>query len=396
MIKYIIMDITEVKDEFVKKSKDNLLKMRETLDDNETKMKISCGVISRICFVLEILCFVIAAYGFITMFLLLFPGASELVRFTSAISSFTMTIFLPLNYWIHDIGVYISETQMILLSHLSFGVVFIILGVGLHSIMSIFLLISKNSKPFDAVVIKKLRNLSLFSLVCGIIQPIFLLFSLLFFAITYIFKYGSVIQQKSDNLINDQERIIFALAEMSENKSGQTGQHIKRVSEYAKVLAEGLNLSRAKVEEIRLASVWHDIGKLLIDSAILEKPGRLTDEEFAVMKKHVVYGDELLEGLEGSVFETARLIARDHHERIDGKGYANALSGDAVSLEGRIVAVADVFDALTSRRSYKEAWDITDAYNEIVKNSGTQFDGKVVEVFKAKFEEIKAIAEKYR
>ena len=155
-------------------------------------------------------------------------------------------------------------------------------------------------------------------------------------------------------------------------------------------------MPKFKVAEIRLASVWHDIGKLMIDSSILEKPGKLTDEEFSVMKRHVVFGDELLRGLEGDVFEIARVIARDHHERIDGRGYAGGKSNGDISLEGRIVAVADVFDALTSKRSYKDAWRIDDAYEEIVKNSGTQFDAQVVEVFKNKFDEIKEVAEKFR
>ncbi|MDE7292704.1 MAG: HD-GYP domain-containing protein, partial [Treponemataceae bacterium] len=245
-------------------------------------------------------------------------------------------------------------------------------------------------------IVKRFRNLSIFSIFCGLIQPVFLIFALFFFAITYIFQYGSVLQQKADNTISDQEKIIFALAEMSENKSGQTGQHIKRVSEYSKILAEGLNLPKFRIEEIRLASVWHDIGKLMIDSSILEKPGKLTDEEFATIKRHVVFGDELLRGLDGEVFEVARVIARDHHERIDGRGYAGGKSSGDISVEGRIVAVADVFDALTSRRSYKDAWNIDDAYNEIVKNSGTQFDAQVVEVFKNRFAEIKEVAEKFR
>ncbi len=389
------MEMNEIKEAITKKSNGALEKIKQTLENNEVKMKISCHIVSRIFFVGEIVMFMAAFYGFAVAIFLALNWTEHFVVMTGALSAFAMNIFMPFNNFLRHID-FMTERQLVLIFHVSLGIFSLMFAFGLHNWFRIFLMISKNTSPFDMAIVRRFRNLSIFSIFCGLIQPVFLIFALLFFAITYIFQYGSVLQRKADNTINDQEKIIFALAEMSENKSGQTGQHIKRVSEYSKILAEGLNLPKFKVDEIRLASVWHDIGKLMIDSSILEKPGKLTDEEFSMMKRHVVFGDELLRGLEGDVFEIARVIARDHHERIDGRGYAGGKSSDDISLEGRIVAVADVFDALTSRRSYKDAWNVDDAYNEIVKNSGTQFDAQVVEVFKDKFDEIKEVAEKFR
>lgn len=389
------MEMNELKETITKKGNVALERIRQTLENNEGKMKISCLIVSRIFLVGEILMFMAATYGFVTAVLIANNWAEKFVVWTGLMSTFAMNVFMPFNNFLRHLD-FITDRQLILIFHVLFGIFSTMFAFGLHNWFRIFSMISKNTSPFDMAIVKRLRNLSIFSIFCGLIQPVFLIFALLFFAITYIFKYGSVLQQKADNTISDQEKIIFALAEMSENKSGQTGQHIKRVSEYSKILAEGLGLPKFRIEEIRLASVWHDIGKLMIDSSILEKPGKLTDEEFATIKRHVVFGDELLRGLDGEVFEIARVIARDHHERIDGRGYAGGKSSDDISVEGRIVAVADVFDALTSRRSYKDAWNIDDAYNEIVKNSGTQFDAQVVEVFKNRFDEIKEVAEKFR
>lgn len=389
------MEMNELKEAITKKSNDALEKIKQTLENNEAKMKISCHIVSRIFFIGEILMFMAASYGFVAAILIALNKMKQFAVFAGAMSTFAMSVFMPFNDFLRRLD-FMTERQLALIFHISLGIFSLMFAFGLHNWFRIFFMISKNTSPFDMAIVKRFQSLSIFSIFCGLIQPVFLIFALLFFAITYIFQYGSVLQRKADNTINDQEKIIFALAEMSENKSGQTGQHIKRVSEYSRILAEGLNLPKFKVAEIRLASVWHDIGKLMIDSSILEKPGKLTDEEFSMMKRHVVFGDELLRGLEGDVFEIARLIARDHHERIDGRGYALGKSNGDISLEGRIVAVADVFDALTSKRSYKDAWRIDDAYEEIVKNSGTQFDAQVVEVFKNKFDEIKEVAEKFR
>ena len=189
--------------------------------------------------------------------------------------------------------------------------------------------------------------------------------------------------------------IILKLTEISEAKSGETGQHVKRVSEYSAVLAEEIGMSSEDVECIRIASMMHDVGKLLIPKEIIEKPGPLTPEEADLMKEHTSYGEELLSQSHGDVLSMARLIANEHHERWDGKGYPMGIKGEAISTYAQIVAVADVYDALTSKRSYKEAWDRSDARTEIVAQRGKQFSPLVVDTFIKCFDRICAIQDEY-
>ncbi|MCR5032214.1 MAG: HD-GYP domain-containing protein [Lachnospiraceae bacterium] len=213
---------------------------------------------------------------------------------------------------------------------------------------------------------------------------------------SYLFDYGAYLQEKAAQTNRIQEEMIVFFAEITENKSGQTGGHIKRVSEYSRVIAEAMDLPEDEVEEIRLASTMHDIGKLIVPAEILDKPGKLTDEEFALIKQHTTYGGELLEDVEGEVMQLSRKIALDHHERVDGKGYPAGKKAQEISLAGKIVAVADVYDALTSRRSYKEPWSEADAREEILKNKGTQFDAAVVEAFDKGYSEILKVKNTYQ
>ena len=208
--------------------------------------------------------------------------------------------------------------------------------------------------------------------------------------LSYLIDYGAYLQNRADETMHVQEQVIVSLAEITENKSGQTGSHVLRVAEYTRILAEELGYPQESIDELRLAATMHDIGKLLVPTEILEKPGRLTDEEYAIIKRHTTDGGRLLENVDGEIMQLSRTIALDHHERWDGRGYARGLDGETISLEGRIVAVADVYDALTSRRSYKEAWDSHEAYDEIVRCAGTQFDPTVVEAFKKRYADIDA------
>lgn len=192
-----------------------------------------------------------------------------------------------------------------------------------------------------------------------------------------------------------QEQVTLAFAEITEAKSGQTGQHVKRVSEYTRVIAEAMGFDKKAVNDMRVASMMHDVGKLLIPPEILEKPGRLTDEEFAIMKEHVNIGENLLHNAPGEIMTMARVIAQQHHEWINGKGYLG-LEGDQIEMPARICAVADVYDALTSARSYKKAWTAEEAYKIITEESGTHFDPAVVEAFKEHFDDIKEVQELYR
>lgn len=254
--------------------------------------------------------------------------------------------------------------------------------------------ITENEKPFRVETARQLRRntfwlvlLIFWNVLAG---AIILLIALL---LSYLIEYGAYLQEKADETTRIQEQVIISLAEITENKSGQTGQHVRRVAEYTRILADELGYPQEQLDAIRLASTMHDIGKLLVPTEILEKPGRLTDEEFAIIKQHTTDGGRLLENVDGDVMRLSRTIAVDHHERWDGGGYAQGKEGDEISFEGRIVAVADVYDALTSRRSYKEAWDDREAYDEIVRCSGTQFDPQVVEAFKNRYDEINAVRE---
>lgn len=252
--------------------------------------------------------------------------------------------------------------------------------------------ITDNEKPFRVETAKQLRHntfwlvlLMAWNVLAG---AIILLVALL---LSYLIEYGAYLQEQADETARIQEQVIISLAEITENKSGQTGQHVRRVAEYTRILADELGYPQEQLDDIRLASTMHDIGKLLVPSEILEKPGRLTDDEFDTIKKHTTDGGRLLENVDGDVMHLSRAIALDHHERWDGNGYAQGKAGEDISFEGRIVAVADVYDALTSRRSYKDAWDDREAYDEIVRCSGAQFDPQVVEAFKRRYDDINAV-----
>ncbi len=256
--------------------------------------------------------------------------------------------------------------------------------------------LAQGGRPFDISAAKTVRAYSWLLLVLALYNPALGLISFaLSMLFSYIMEYGGYIQARADETNRIQEEIIVSFAEITENKSGQTGQHIRRVSEYARVLAEELGLDEESCEKIRIASTMHDIGKLMIPSEILEKPGRLTDEEYSVIKTHTTYGGQLLENVEGEEMQLSRTIALQHHERWDGRGYPRNLANDAISLEGRIVAVADVYDALTSRRSYKQAWDEERAFREIKNGRGTQFDPVVVDAFERAHDKILEVQKKF-
>ncbi|MCM1329075.1 MAG: HD-GYP domain-containing protein, partial [Ruminococcus sp.] len=198
----------------------------------------------------------------------------------------------------------------------------------------------------------------------------------------------------NNNIFKTQEAVILSFAEISESKSHQTGQHVKRVSEYTRIMAACAGYSETQCSKIALAAMMHDIGKLMIPPEILEKPGRLTEEEFKVIKTHVTYGEELLKNSPGEVMSMARKIALQHHERWDGNGYLG-YKGEEIDYISGFVSVADVFDALVSKRSYKEGWAPRDAFSEIVKNKGTQFAPYAVDIFVKCYDDIYATLMQY-
>jgi putative two-component system response regulator len=178
-----------------------------------------------------------------------------------------------------------------------------------------------------------------------------------------------------------QIEVLHRLAQAAELRDDDTGQHTHRVGELAARLAQQLQLEKSKVELIRLAAPLHDVGKIGVSDTILLKPGRLTPEEFETMKKHAVIGGALLAAGQSAFVRTAEIIALSHHERYDGSGYPNGLAGEDIPIEGRILAIVDVFDALTHERPYKSAWSVEEAIAEIKNQSGKHFDPRVVSAF---------------
>jgi putative two-component system response regulator len=189
---------------------------------------------------------------------------------------------------------------------------------------------------------------------------------------------------------------ISRLAAAAEYKDEDTGTHIVRIGRYCSVLARGLGLPDAEVHLLERSSVLHDVGKIGIPDAVLLKPGKLTREEFDVMKQHTVIGAKILEGSVSELIEAGRVIALTHHEKWDGSGYPRGIAGEEIPLWGRICAVADVFDALTSERPYKLAFSNEKALAIINEDSGTHFDPQIVEVFLANWETILQIQNEAR
>lgn len=207
-------------------------------------------------------------------------------------------------------------------------------------------------------------------------------------------KLVNTLASKNRDLYEDQENLILAVSQIIENKSENTGQHVKRVSEYTEVLCKCLGFNDEDSWKISLAAMMHDVGKLMIPESILEKPGKLTAEEFEIVKKHTQYGKQMLETSPGELFRLSTDIAYDHHEKWDGTGY-RGVKGEDTPVCARCVALADVFDALVSRRAYKEPWPPEKAYEEIVSQRGKQFDPAVVDAFVQNFDKFKDIMMRY-
>lgn len=201
-------------------------------------------------------------------------------------------------------------------------------------------------------------------------------------------------QRLLSELENDQKEMIFVLAELMESTSDETGKHIKRVAEISSLLAKYHPiLNESDMDTLYHASPMHDIGKMTIPIEILHKNGSYSEEEFCMMKKHTSNAYALLSGSERKLIKAAAIIAHEHHEKWDGNGYPRGLKGADIHIYGRIVALADVFDALTHKRVYKDAWSINDAVDYIAERRGTQFDPELVDIFQAHLDEFIAIVQ---
>ncbi len=213
----------------------------------------------------------------------------------------------------------------------------------------------------------------------------------------------------ADATVKMQNGLIITMADMVENRDSDTGAHVQKTAAYVEIIAKSLRKNEYYLEKVTpkfisdavMSAPLHDVGKIMISDMILNKPGKLTDEEYEIMKSHTTHGKEIMEKaiatVEGeSYLKEARNMAAYHHERWDGKGYPEGLRGEVIPLSARIMSVADVFDALTSRRVYKPAFPLEKALEIIQEGSGTQFDPKCVDAFLDALPEVKQVLKKYQ
>ncbi|XQE65495.1 HD domain-containing phosphohydrolase [Pseudomonas sp. P3C3] len=190
-------------------------------------------------------------------------------------------------------------------------------------------------------------------------------------------------------------QIVQRLGLAAEYKDNETGLHVIRMSHYSRVLALAAGFSEAQAEELLNAAPMHDVGKIGIPDAVLRKPGKLDGEEWEVMKQHAQIGADIIGEHPSGLLRMAREIALNHHEKWDGSGYPRGISGAEIPVEARIIAIADVFDALTSERPYKKAWPVEEAVQLLREQSGRHFDPELVELFLGQLPAILEIKERW-
>lgn len=198
-----------------------------------------------------------------------------------------------------------------------------------------------------------------------------------------------------EEITKTQKELIYRMGVTGENRSKETGFHVKRVAEYSWLLAKLYGLTLRECDILRDVSPMHDIGKIGIADAILNKPGRLDDDEMEIMKKHVQIGYDILDSSELPLLKAASIVAHEHHEKYDGSGYPNSLKGENIHIYGRITALADVFDALGSERVYKKAWDDERIFTLFKEERGIHFDPKLVDLFMDNREQFFAIRDEF-
>jgi putative two-component system response regulator len=191
------------------------------------------------------------------------------------------------------------------------------------------------------------------------------------------------VKQRTAELSASRREALETLAKLAEFRDYDTGQHTTRVGDLSASIALQLGNDSDFVEALRLAAPLHDLGKIALPEAILFKPGKLDHDETQTMRQHTLVGGQVFSGVESPLMILCREIALHHHERWDGTGYPDEISGESIPLAARIVAVADVYDALVQERPYKQAWSHEDALAEITAQSGKQFDPEIVEAFVA-------------
>lgn len=193
-----------------------------------------------------------------------------------------------------------------------------------------------------------------------------------------------------------QKEVLFTMGSIGESRSKETGNHVKRVAEYCKILALHYGMDENEAEMLKLASPMHDIGKVAIPDAVLNKPGRFDEEERKIMDTHAMMGYEMLKHSNRPLLKIAAIVAREHHEKYDGTGYPDKKSGENIHIYGRITALADVFDALGSARVYKPAWNDEKIFALFKEERGKHFDPKLIDIFFENLDEFLAIRDSMR
>lgn len=203
------------------------------------------------------------------------------------------------------------------------------------------------------------------------------------------------VEKATKSLVDREHETLQILGKTAEYKDPETASHVARVAKYSKLLAREYGLSQKEQDIIFYAAPFHDLGKVGIEDKILLKPGKLDEDEFKIMKTHAQIGYEILKDSKSEYLQAGAVIALTHHEKWNGSGYPNALTSENIHIFGRIVSIADVFDALTSFRPYKKAWSFEEALKYLNDKSGKDFDPKMVEIFKNKIDEVKEIYNSY-
>lgn len=199
------------------------------------------------------------------------------------------------------------------------------------------------------------------------------------------------VAKATEHLQRREKDMIYRLSKAIEVRDHETGDHVERVARVASIIAQQMGMSADFVHTLNLAAPLHDVGKIGVADAILNKPGRLDDIELAQMRAHASIGAEILADGDSTMLQMAAEVAHSHHEKWDGSGYPRGLSGEQIPIAARITAVADVLDALCTVRSYKSAWSVSSAKDEILRSSGTHFDPKCVDALTQAWPRIEAI-----
>lgn len=213
--------------------------------------------------------------------------------------------------------------------------------------------------------------------------------------LVFAFNISDIIKVNKE-IVDTQKDIVYKMGEIGETRSKETGQHVKRVAEYSYILAKAIKMNEEEAEILRIASPMHDIGKIGIPDSILNKPGKLDAEEWMTMKTHAQIGYEMLKNSNRPILKTAATVAYEHHERWDGNGYPNGLKEDDIHIYGRITAIADVFDALGSKRVYKDKWELDKILALFKEERGKQFDPVLVDTMFENLDKFLEVRDSYK